>query len=246
MDRIVFMLVSLLCYAAFLISFLYFIGFVAGYTALPTNVDKGMIASAPVAALVDIVLIALFGAQHSIMARQNFKAAWTRIVPKPLERSVYCLAAAAVLIVLVLFWHPIPAIVWSVESTGVRFVLWSLFALGFGIVFVSTWLINHFELFGLAQTWGHMRGHDGAPPRFRTPLLYAIVRHPLYLGFLIALWATPVMTAGHVLLAAGLSVYILIGIALEERDLIATFGSTYHDYRRRVGMIIPGIGRRRT
>ncbi len=244
MVRALYMLIAVLCYFAFFMSFVYLIGFLAGHPAWPTHVDKGIAAPAGWAAVVDLALVALFGVQHSVMARPGFKAAWTRIVPAPLERSVYCLAAAAALLILYIFWHPIPEVVWSVTDPIGRAILWALFAAGIGIVFIATWLLNHFELFGLAQAWSHFRGAAFPPTGFRTPLFYRVVRHPIYLGFLLALWATPHMSAGHALLSAALTVYTLIGIRLEERDLLNRFGVRYEEYRVRVGMIIPRPGRR--
>jgi protein-S-isoprenylcysteine O-methyltransferase Ste14 len=233
-----------LCYLAFFAAFLYLIGFVAGFEALPTHVDRGLAAPAGVAVFIDLALIALFGLQHSAMARPGFKARWTRVVPPPLERAIYCLASALCLVALFAFWHPIAGTVWSVDDPAGRVALWGLFFLGWGVLFVATHLINHWELFGLAQAWRHYRGVEPPAAEFRTPLFYRWVRHPIYSGFLLAFWATPEMSYGHVLLAVGFSIYIFIGIAYEERDLIAHFGDTYADYRRRVGSVLPGFGRR--
>ena len=245
MDRYSVMLVSLACYFAFFAAFVYMIGFVGAFDALPRHVDKGT--SGPVlrAVLVDLGLIALFGLQHSIMARPRFKLAWTRIVLPPLERALYCLASALCLIVLYQFWHPIDTIVWSVGNETARTMIWGLFGLGWSIVFFSTLLLNHFELFGLVQAWRYVRKREAPPTRFRTPMLYRWVRHPIYTGFLLAIWSTPDMSAGHLLLAVGFTVYIFIGIAHEERDLTAEFGGSYRDYRTRVGTLIPGLGKRR-
>jgi protein-S-isoprenylcysteine O-methyltransferase Ste14 len=243
MNRALLLLVAVTCYAAFFLSFVYLVGFVAGYPALPTHVDKGIDAAPAMAVIVDVLLIALFGVQHSVMARPAFKARWMRIVPPAVERSVFCLATAAVLAVLFVFWHPVGGTLWHVRDPLGAGILWGLFAAGFGIVFISTWLINHFELFGLAQAWSHFRGHEPQPLAFRTPLFYRLVRHPIYLGFLLAFWATPHMSLGHLLLAAGFTVYILIGIRYEERDLMVHFGNTYGEYRARVGMVLPWLGR---
>ena len=242
--RAIYVSIALVCYAAFFAAFLYLIGFSAGFSALPTHVDRGLSAAAPVAAAIDIALIALFGVQHSVMARPGFKRWWTRIVPQAVERSVYCLAAAAVLGALFLLWHPIAGVLWEVTNPAGRIALWAMCAAGWAIVFISTWLINHFELFGLAQVWRHWRGVEPQPYRLSTPLFYRIVRHPLYSGFLLAFWAAPTMTVGHALLAAGMTVYVLIAIRYEERDLVDYYGDKYIDYRKRVGTLVPGVGRR--
>lgn len=241
--RAIYMLVALACYTAFFVAFVYLVGFLAGLPALPSHVNKG-IAAAPATALVwDLGLIALFGVQHSVMARKGFKAGLTRIVPEPLERSVYCLASAVVLALLYRFWHPIPTVVWDIANPLARSVIWALFLGGFGIVFISTWLINHFELFGLAQVWRNWRGAPAVAPVMRTPLFYKLVRHPIYTGFLLAFWAAPTMTAGHFLLAAGMTVYLFIGIHFEERDLVDQFGEDYVAYQHKVGKVIPGVGK---
>lgn len=244
MARPLYLVIALACYAAFFASFVYLIGFVAGIPALPTHVDKGLAAPPLTAVLIDVALIALFGVQHSVMARPGFKAWWTRIVPKPVERSVYCLAAAAVLCLLFAFWHPIGGTLWDVSNPAGRIALWALCGAGWAIVFISTWLINHFELFGLAQVWRHWRGVEQQPYKLSTPLFYRVVRHPLYSGFLLAFWATPTMSVGHALLAAAMTVYVLIAIRYEERDLVDYYGDKYVDYRKRVGTLVPGIGKR--
>lgn len=243
MARYAQMMTGILVYALFFLTFLCLIAFVGDFL-LPRTVDTGPASPLAFAVVIDVALIALFGLQHSIMARQGFKQRWTRTVPAALERTVYVAAASLALIVLMLAWQPIGAIIWSVQGTAAT-VLWALFALGWAIVLVSTFLINHFELFGLEQLWRNLRAQAMAPPRFRQPLFYRWVRHPLYLGFVFAFWAIPVMTAGHLLLALGMTVYILIAIRFEERDLLAVFGHAYADYRRRVGMLVPGLGRGR-
>ena len=243
--RALFMGFSLIAYAIFLATFLYLIGFVGDLTILPTTVDKGPQSAVAAALITDVALIALFGVQHSVMARQGFKQAWTRTVPRPIERSVYVLLASAVLIILFSFWRPIAGTVWSVTNPLAEAILWALFATGWGIVLLSTFLINHFELFGLQQAWLHMQQREAAPAEFRQPFFYKWVRHPLYAGFFLAFWATPQMSYGHLLLAAGMSVYMLIAIRYEERDLVGYFGENYERYRLDVGMLIPGIGRKR-
>jgi methanethiol S-methyltransferase len=243
MARATFVLFALLCYAIFLATFLYLIGFVAGLPSWPTSVDRGIEAALPASLCLDILLIALFGVQHSVMARRGFKAAWTRIVPEPIERSLYVLSASLVLIVLMAFWAPIHTMIWHVQGAPLALLLWGLCGAGWAIVLLSSFLIDHYELFGLAQVMRRWRGQEARPPQLRRPLFYRIVRHPLYTGFLLAFWATPRMTAGHLLLAIGMTVYILIAIRYEERDLVALFGADYEQYRREVGKLAPKFGR---
>lgn len=244
MSRVLYLAVAVACYLAFFVAFVYLVGFVGAFPFMPTSVDKGLAAAPAVAVAVDVGLIVLFGLQHSIMARRGFKAGWTRIVPDPIERSVYCLATAAALALMFLLWHPLAGSVWSVSEPGGRIVLWALFALGWVILFVATHLINHWELFGIAQAWRHFRGQEAKPHELKMPLFYKAVRHPIYSGILLAVWATPAMTYGHLLLALGFTIYILIGVHYEEKDLVGSYGATYVEYRRKVGMVIPWVGRR--
>ena len=244
MQRSLNMLFALVAYAIFFATFLYLIAFVGNIAAVPRTVDVGPAAPVAAALAIDIALIALFGVQHSVMARPGFKTWWTRVVPPPAERSVYVLMASAVLIILFAFWRPIAGTVWSVTSPLGAGVLWALFALGWGIVLISTFLLNHFELFGLQQAWLHLRGHQAEPPELRQPMLYKWIAHPLYAGFFLAFWATPRMSYGHLLLAAGMSAYMLIAIRYEERDLTGFYGEDYTRYRKGVGMIFPRFGRR--
>jgi methanethiol S-methyltransferase len=244
MTRAVYVVFAATAYAIFFATFLYLIGFVGNLPMLPRTVDRGIASELLPALIVNVALIALFGVQHSVMARQGFKRAWTRIVPKPIERSVYVLFASAALILLFLFWRPIPGTVWEVAQPAAAGVLWALFATGWLLVLLSTFLINHFELFGLQQVYLHARGREAADPQFRQPFFYKLVRHPLYTGFFIAFWATPHMTYGHALLAVGMSVYMLIAIRHEERDLVQLFGEDYEQYRQRVGMLTPRLRRR--
>lgn len=243
MSRIAVLLFALIAYLLFFATFLYLIAFVGDLPIVELSIDRGPASPLAVALVVDIALIALFGLQHSVMARPSFKRRWTRIVGTVAERSAYVIAASLALVILMAGWRPIPGELWHITAPWAEWTLWGLFAPGWLIVLVSTFLISHFELFGLAQAWLHLRGRDPRPPRFHTPLLYKAVRHPLYLGFVIAFWATPVMSWGHLLLAVGMTVYIVIAIGHEERDLTAVFGDQYRDYKRRVGMLVPGIGK---
>lgn len=244
MQRSFNLLFALVAYAIFFATFLYLIAFVGNLPVAPITVDRGPSAPIEIALVINIGLIALFGLQHSTMARQGFKKWWTRVVPWSAERSVYVLMASAMLIVLMTLWRPIDGTVWSVTGETARVIIWSLFAIGWFVVLLSTFLINHFELFGLQQAWLHFRGRQGAAPEFRQPLLYRWVRHPLYLGFFIAFWAIPDMSYGHLLLSIGLSIYMLTAIRFEERDLVALFGDRYVRYRVEVGMLVPRFGRR--
>jgi protein-S-isoprenylcysteine O-methyltransferase Ste14 len=244
MSRAATLLFAIVCYAIFFATFLYLIVFVGDFAFATLSVNVGPEASPGVAAVIDIALIALFGLQHSIMARPAFKARWTRIVPPPIERSIFVLSASIVLMILFLCWRPINAIVWNVGNPIFADLLWILFWIGWLTVLVTTFLINHFELFGLQQAWFYLRGRKEQAPQMREPSLYRFVRHPMMLGFFFAFWAIPQMTVGHLLLAAGMSVYILIALHYEERDLVGLFGADYENYRERVGMLTPRIRRR--
>jgi methanethiol S-methyltransferase len=247
MSRALHLLFATIAYAIFFATFLYLIGFVGGFDFISKTVDSPATSIGTGAAVViDLALIALFGVQHSVMARQGFKRAWTKVVPPQAERSMYVLLASLALIVLFRFWQPIDAIVWTVRNPLLHDLLMLLFFAGFGIVLVSTFLINHFELFGLQQAWFHVRGHQAQSPTLRAPFFYRWVAHPLYAGFFLAFWSTPVMTAGHLLFALGMSTYILIAIRYEERDLRGLFGRDYDEYRSSVGMLTPKFRRRST
>jgi protein-S-isoprenylcysteine O-methyltransferase Ste14 len=243
MSRAATFVFALIAYAVFFATFLYLICFVGNFPFAPVTVDRGPEAPVAAAVVINAALIALFGVQHSVMARQGFKRAWTRIVPPPAERSVYVLVASLTLIILFTMWRPIAGTVWDARGTALELPLWILFFAGWGIVLVSTFLLNHFELFGLQQAWFNLRGRTAAEPQMRQPLFYRYVRHPLYSGFFLAFWATPLMSAGHLLLAAGLSVYMLIAIRYEERDLIDLYGKDYEDYRQTAGMLTPRFRR---
>jgi protein-S-isoprenylcysteine O-methyltransferase Ste14 len=226
-----------LAYLFFLAVFLYAIAFVGDFAPF-NSLDAGRIEPAARAASIDAVLLALFAVQHSVMARPAFKRWWARFVPASIERSTYVLAASLVLALLCWQWRPIPQPVW-IATGWVASLLWAVFWLGWGILLLSTFLINHFELFGLSQVYAQLRARKIAPSEFKTPFLYRLVRHPIYLGFLLAFWCAPTMTVGHLLFAIATTGYIFLGIYLEERDLVTIFGDQYRTYKRRVSMIIP-------
>jgi protein-S-isoprenylcysteine O-methyltransferase Ste14 len=240
MSRIIALIYGALCYAFFFVTFLYALAFVEN-TYVPRTIDVGPEASLTEALIINLVLMSLFAIQHSVMARPQFKAWWTRFVPKTVERSTYVLCATAALALLCWQWRPIPAVVWEVQTPAAAAFLTGLSLLGWLIVLASTFMINHFELFGLYQVAKNFTGSALPDAKFKTPLLYNFVRHPIYLGFIIAFWAAPVMTVGHLLFAAVTTAYIFVGIFLEERDLVDLFGDDYHRYRRRVGMLVPWL-----
>ena len=244
MSRAASLLFAIICYAIFFATFLYLIVFVGDFTFATITVDSGPEAPPAVAVIIDIALIALFGLQHSVMARPAFKERWTKIVPPPIERSVYVLAASIALMILFVGWHPIDTIVWNVRNPIAQNLIWMLFWIGWLTVLTSTFLINHFELFGLQQAWFNMRGRQPEAPELRQPLFYRWVAHPLYAGFFLAFWATPKMSVGHLLLAVALSIYMLIAIRYEEHDLTDLFGEDYRRYRSSVGMLLPRFRRR--
>lgn len=240
MSRLSMSLYAAATYLFFLATFLYLVGFVGDLSTMPTSIDGGPAGPIGASAAIDVALIALFGLQHSVMARPGFKRWWTRVVPPPVERSTYVLAASLTLAAIFWQWRSIPQpLVWHVEARAGVVALTATFWLGWAVLLVSTYLINHFELFGLRQVYARVRGRELPAPEFRTPLLYRHVRHPIYLGFLIAFWATPRMTTGHFLFAAGCTAYILVGIRFEERDLVAQLGDRYRRYREQVGMLLP-------
>jgi protein-S-isoprenylcysteine O-methyltransferase Ste14 len=244
MSRAATLLFAMIAYAVFFATFLYLIAFVGDLALAPISVDRGPTTDPATAAMIDVGLILLFALQHSIMARPGFKRWWTRIVPPQAERSVYVLAASIALLILFWFWHPIDRTVWNVANPVLRQLIWVVFWIGWLTVLVSTFLINHFELFGLQQAWFYMRGRESAQPQLRQPFFYRWVAHPLYSGFFLAFWAAPEMTVGHLLLAGGVSVFMLIAIRYEERDLTDLFGEDYRHYRSGVGMLAPRFKRR--
>lgn len=242
-KRIAFFIYGSLAYSIFLGTFLYAIGFIGNF-GVPTTLDGARSGSLAVALAIDVALLGVFAVQHSVMARKWFKAWWTRLVPTPLERSTYVLFSSVALILMFWLWRPLGGVVWSVEDPIGRVVLYGLFAFGFGLVLASTFLINHFDLFGLRQVWLYLLGRPYTMLRFGTPGPYRLVRHPLYVGWLFAFWSTPTMTLAHLLFSLLTSAYILIAIQFEERDLVREFGDSYDSYRRSVPMLIPFTRRR--
>ena len=243
MKRWLIFLYGVACYAIAFVTLLYAIGFVGNFL-VPKSIDSAPRVSLGLALLIDGVVLALFAIQHSVMARPAFKRWWTRIVPKEAERSTYILFSAFALIVMFVYWEPLGGGVWDVQSAIGRDVLYGLFAFGWFLVFLSTFLINHFDLFGLRQIWLQLREKPYKPLPFKTPMLYRIVRHPLYVGLLFAFWSTPTMTLTHLVFAIATTAYILIAIQLEERDLLAAHPE-YAQYRKRVPMLVPFLTRRR-
>jgi protein-S-isoprenylcysteine O-methyltransferase Ste14 len=236
--RVAALVYGLICYLLFFASFLYLVGFVGGFV-VPKSLYSGTGGATGGAVLVDVALVLLFGLQHSIMARPAFKAAWTRIVPQPIERSTFVLATSLILFVMYWLWQPLPGVVWSIGNPTVVAVLWAAFAAGWLLVLLSTFVIDHFDLFGLTQVWVYFRGRPYEHPKFEEKAFYKFVRHPLMLGFLVAFWAAPTMTQGRLLFTAAMTAYILIAIRIEERDLVRFHGAAYEDYRHRVSMLNP-------
>jgi protein-S-isoprenylcysteine O-methyltransferase Ste14 len=238
MGRVGALLYGVICYMIFVGTFVYAMGFVTNLF-VPTSIDSPARSALGHALLVNIALLGVFALQHSGMARQGFKKVWTRYVPEPLERSTYVLFTSVALLLMFWLWEPMGGIVWEVDNPTGRAVLTALSLMGFGMVLISTFLINHFDLFGLRQVYLFACNETYEPLGFRTPGLYHFVRHPIYLGFLIAFWAAPTMTVAHFVFAVVTAAYILIAIQLEERDLVHAYGSTYHAYRHRVSMLVP-------
>jgi methanethiol S-methyltransferase len=237
-SRIAAFLYGVAAYLVFFCTFLYAIGFVTGLF-VPKTVDSGEAVPLIEAFSIDMLLMAVFAVQHSVMARKPFKRWWTQYVPATIERSTFVLLASLALVLLFAQWRPMPAIVWQIDQPELAATMTALSFFGWLVVLLSTFMINHFELFGLHQVANHLAGRAMPDMQFKTPFLYRLVRHPIYVGFIIAFWAAPVMTVGHLLFAAVTTAYIFIGIFLEERDLVETFGDSYRRYREKVGMVIP-------
>jgi protein-S-isoprenylcysteine O-methyltransferase Ste14 len=245
LGRLLILFYAIVSYAVFLVSFLYAVGFVGNYL-VPKSIDVGGATSLSGAIVINLLLLGLFAIQHTIMARSAFKQWWAKILPVACQRSTYVLFSSLILLLLFWQWRPIPLPVWQIGGIA-AWLLIGVYCVGWLIVLASTFMIDHFDLSGLRQAFFALRGAELPGQSFKTPLLYKIVRHPLMLGFLLVFWATPEMTAGHLLFAIMTTAYILVGLQFEERDLIAQFGTTYQQYRRRVPMLLPRIfGRRRT
>ena len=238
-KRLLFFAYGVVSYVIFLATFLYAIAFVGGF-AVPRRLDGPLETSLPMALAIDCALLTVFAVQHSVMARRGFKERWTQIVPWAIERSTYVLCASLALLLLFWQWRPIGIEIWSVENAAARVAIWTLFATGWATVLIVTFLINHFDLFGLRQVWLPLIGRPYTRVPFRTPLPYRFVRHPLYVGFLLAFWMTPTMTLAHLVFALATTAYIVLAIQFEERDLVAEHGAAYEDYRRQVPMLVPG------
>ena len=238
MGRFVALMFGVASYFVFFGTFLYAIGFVSNFF-VPKSIDSGSAGDITSALLINIVLLTVFGLQHSIMARPEFKRVWTKIVPQTIERSVFVLFASLALILVFWQWRPVTGVIWSVDNHFGRAALWLIFAIGWLTVLLSTFMINHFELFGLRQVYLNSRGMSDSEMNFQTRALYRFVRHPIMLGFIIAFWATPHMTTGHLLFAAVTTAYILVALQFEERDLVDHHGETYREYQRKVSMLLP-------
>lgn len=238
MLRALSFLYAVVAYLGFLAVVTYFIAFLAG-AFVPVTVDTPSSLPLAAAIAIDIGLILLFAAQHSIMARPAFKQVWTKVVPKPIERATYIYASNIVLAIVLLCWQGIDVVIWDVQQPAMRMTLWALYLIGFTMVPVVSLMINHFDLFGLRQAWLHLQEKEYQPLPFRTPLLYSLVRHPLYVAWAAAFWITPTMTAGHLLFAIGMTVYMGVAAIIEERDLVNVYGEQYREYQRNVGMFVP-------
>ena len=242
-KRILFFAYGTFAYVTFLGVFLYAIGFIGNF-GVPATLDGPATAPLGISLAIDVGLLTLFAVQHSVMARKWFKDAWTKIVPKPIERSTYVLFSSVALILLFAFWQPLGGVVWSVEDPIGRLVLRVLFAFGWALLLYSTTLINHLDLFGMRQVWRYLRNQPETAMQFRTPGPYRLVRHPLYVGWLFAFWMTPLMTFAHLLFSLATTAYILLAIQFEERDLVREYGNAYEEYKQAVPMLVPSLRKR--
>jgi methanethiol S-methyltransferase len=242
--RIFFLVYGVICYALFLVAFLYAIGFV-GNVVVPKGIDDGDAGPLGTSIAVNVLLLALFACQHSVMARPAFKLWWTSIVPEPIERSTYVLLTSLILFLVYWQWRPMPNIVWDVDQAAIKWPILAVCSLGWLIVLAATFMIDHFELFGLKQVWFFLRGKPLPETTFKMNMLYRYTRHPIMLGFVIAFWAAPTMSQGRLLFAAVTTVYILVAIQIEERDLMTMIGDDYRGYRKRVSMLIPLVPMKR-
>lgn len=240
MNRVAAFVYGTLCYLLFLATFLYGVAFLGNF-GLERTIDGAPTVPFGQALLVNTLLLGLFAVQHSVMARPGFKQWWTKFVPKPVERSTYVLFSSLALLLLFYVWQPMGGTVWEAQDPIMRGAIYSLFAGGWLLILVTTFLINHFDLFGMRQVWLYLTGRPYTPLKFSTPVFYQYVRHPLYVGWLLTFWATPTMTAAHLVFSIATTAYILIAIQFEERDLIKVHGSAYDEYRQRVPMLVPGL-----
>jgi len=244
-KRITIFTYGVICYAIFFATFCYACGFV-GNIIVPRSIDSTPVIPMSQALIVNIALLAVFAIQHSVMARPAFKRWWTKFVPEPAERSTYVLFSSVALIALFVFWQPMGGTIWNIQDPVGRIAMYSVFGFGWALVLVTTFVINHFDLFGLRQVWLYLRGIEYTPLKFKVPGPYRFVRHPLYVGWFCAFWGTPTMTVAHFVFAVMTAAYILVAIYFEERDLIAHFGQRYVQYRRQVPMLIPRFVKRYT
>lgn len=242
MKRVMAFIYGVICYLVFFGTFLWLIFFLAGFDAwVPTSVNSGVAETMTEALFINLGLIGLFGVQHTVMARKSFKNKWTRLVPKPIERSTYVLFSSLALLLLLWFWQPLPETIWQPEAVWASLILELGFWLGWIVVFISTFMIDHFNLFGLKQVWNYMQRKQPDPPQFMEPGIYKYVRHPLMLGFLIAFWSVPHMTVGHLVFSIGMTLYIIIGVYYEEKAMVRRFGDDYRSYQERVSKFFPAL-----
>lgn len=240
MKRVVAFVYGTLCYLLFLATFLYGVAFLGNF-GLDRTIDGAATVPFGQALLVNTLLLGLFAVQHSVMARPSFKQWWTTFIPTPVERSTYVLFSSLALLLLFYAWQPMGGTIWEAQDPIVRGAMYSLFAGGWLLILVTTFMINHFDLFGMRQVWLYLTGQPYTPLKFTKPGFYRYVRHPLYVGWLLTFWATPTMTAAHLVFSIATTAYILIAIQFEERDLVTAHGSAYDEYRKQVPMLVPGL-----